>query len=115
MICSPRAPSSRARISSGMELQSKPKPISCMSLRMLLVGQGLDGEELLKAGDAGKGLFQALAGLADAGLVVDVEGGAVVGGDLPSTTGKRRSLKASDMGIGQLSCAKSVNLGFELM
>ena len=45
------------------------------------VGQGLDRVELTEPGDVGKGRLHLAAGRTDAGLVVDVEGRAVVGGD----------------------------------
>jgi len=51
-------------------------------MRRLGRAEGLDGEVLAETGDAGKGLLQAVAGLTNPGLVVDVKRGAVVFGDL---------------------------------
>ena len=46
------------------------------------IGQGLNGEILAEAGNAGKGFFELLSRFANARFVIDMEGGAVMGGDV---------------------------------
>ncbi len=81
MRSSPRAPMPRLSMSSAGELQSKPKPMVVHDREYARVGQRLHGEVLAEAVDVREDLLEPLAGLPDAGLVVNVEWGPVVGDD----------------------------------
>ena len=65
MISSPTMPTLSARINSGRELQSAPKPSAWRIFRMNGIGRGLDGEELLEAGIPGKQFGQTASVLPD--------------------------------------------------